>query len=601
MQTGGHSNLTQPQADSPEIRSLTNPLSTGASVFMTSDSGRLYYLGVSSNWSFTRRIVNLAHEFVYKSALPSPGLIFDGETYDIEYETDTLPIDVNSASLPTQDYAIHLVNSVKFHCCQLFHLFDDDEFMGLLHEFYAEPERKAQVAKEKNLWYIHFLLILAFGKAFVSKRSRGKRPPGVEYFIQAMQLLPNTIVLTREPLQSTEVLCCIALYLQCLDHRISAYNFIGQAVRLAMSQGMHTNLSAQQLGDGVAQRYRRIWSTVHVLDREMTSLEGVPQSVNDEDVCTTLPPFLNDPTLAKALALRIKLSRVIANVNRSIYGSDGRLDSKFLLRTKEALPGIAELADELQQSFPLALHDTTIGISRQSAHIHLLYHQCIILATRPMLFCFFKIRLEDSQACRSLLDSSQTVRSLIHMCLDACQQIIIILESLQRQELLETFLIFDLEALSMATTNLLVAPTVILDLPPDCSICIRRAFAIFEELTASGNLIAELEQSELRQLDNLLSSVSSVSESSAEKQTYETQPDNQPPSYTEVLSADARPPPSTQNFSYEPLPDAVLGSNLHIDDFGSVLSPTQMLEIANAINIDQTEWISQAMEDYGVE
>lgn len=45
------------------------------------------------------------------------------------------------------------------------------------------------------------------------------------------------------------------------------------------------------------------------------------------------------------------------------------------MRTKEALPGIAELTDTLQQDFPLVLDDAATGISRTSAHINLLYHQ----------------------------------------------------------------------------------------------------------------------------------------------------------------------------------------------------------------------------------
>lgn len=49
------------------------------------------------------------------------------------------------------------------------------------------------------------------------------------------------------------------------------------------------------------------------------------------------------------------------------------------MRTKEALPGIAELTDTLRQDFPLVLDDEATGISRTSAHIHLLYHQVRLL------------------------------------------------------------------------------------------------------------------------------------------------------------------------------------------------------------------------------
>jgi len=181
------------------------------------------YLGISSNWSFTRRILNMTHEYIYHRAVPSPGLIFDGETYELEFASPQSASDAHAALVPMMDHAIHLINTVKFHCCQLFHLFDETEFMGLLHEFYAQTPQPALGA---SLWGVHFLVLLALGKAFLSKSQRGRQPPGAEFFIRAMQLLPNMVILWRDPIRSTEALCCIALYLQCIDYRISAHNFV---------------------------------------------------------------------------------------------------------------------------------------------------------------------------------------------------------------------------------------------------------------------------------------------------------------------------------------------------------------------------------------
>lgn len=83
-----------------------------------------------------------------------------------------------------------------------------------------------------------------------------------------------------------------------------------------MCNGMHGNVSSHQVGQDVAQRYQKIWSTVYVLDCEMTSWQGLPPSVHSEDVCTPLPTSLDDPGLARALAMRVKLSRVISRVNK---------------------------------------------------------------------------------------------------------------------------------------------------------------------------------------------------------------------------------------------------------------------------------------------
>lgn len=282
----------------------------------------------------------MTYEYVHRSEVPSPGLIFDGETYSVECDGEGLPDETNfndnaksTVSIPTKEYAIHLIHMVRFHCCQLFHLYDEHEFMGFLNAFYSQQLPPPPCARKERLWYIHFLLLLAFGKAFVSRRCHGKRPPGAEFFTRAMELLPSTVTLSREPIMSVEILTCLALYIHCIDYRMSAYNYvslrlfpkvavtdhlwqIGQAVRLAMCNGMHGYVSPDQVGPDVAQRYQKIWSTVYVLDCEMTSWQGLPPSVNSEDVCTSLPTSLDDPGLASALTMRVKLSRVISRVNK---------------------------------------------------------------------------------------------------------------------------------------------------------------------------------------------------------------------------------------------------------------------------------------------
>jgi hypothetical protein len=136
-----------------------------------------------------------------------------------------------------------------------------------------------------------------------------------------------------------------------------------------------------------------------------------------------------------------------------VYGPDGRLNNRFLLSTKSVLASVAGLADELRQLLPIPLDNSTSGISRMSAYIHLLYHQvrtwplivsmlthlpsqCIVLATRPLLFCFLKIRLTSPESVLESLNSSPTVRNLLQICADSSLQMINILCNLQSQGLL---------------------------------------------------------------------------------------------------------------------------------------------------------------------
>lgn len=184
------------------------------------------YLGTSSNWSFGRRVLVMSHERALGSPLLSDNLLFQSKVYDLGWDgqrsTSSSP-DIDPAILPTPDYAIYLINAVKFHCGQMFHLFDEESFMERFTRFH---EVSADRSTLMPLWYIHYLLVLAFGKAFLARNNKARRPPGAELFAQAMKLLPDITFLCTDPVESIEILCCAALYLHSLDFRSSAYQLV---------------------------------------------------------------------------------------------------------------------------------------------------------------------------------------------------------------------------------------------------------------------------------------------------------------------------------------------------------------------------------------
>ncbi|KAL0783327.1 hypothetical protein CaCOL14_001233 [Colletotrichum acutatum] len=588
---------TRPKAPiDPVASNLINPLSTGQSEYTSAPNGRLFYLGTSSNWSFTRRVLNITHQYVHKTPLPSNALLFDGTTYALDWDGYRASEAPEMPALPTQDYAIYLVNAVKFHCGQMFHLFDEETFMKSLYSFYSDPNPRPDPT---DPWFIHFLLILSFGKAFTTKTNRGSRPPGHDFFVKAMQLLPDFSVLLKNHVLSTEIMCCIALYTQCIDFRHCSYNYIGQALRIALGEGMHTDMPVQQLGEAYVERCRRLWWTVHILDREITSLFGMPPSIHDDYVLCQLPTYSGSVQRTAALRMRIKLSKVIGSINRKVYGLDGRLNNKFMLGTKEVLASVAEIADELQQSFALPLEKDTSCISRTSAHLHLLHHQCIVLATRPLLFCFLKVRFESQSKCTELLGSSQTVRNLIQMCIDSSQQMVSILDCLQSQGLLETFLPFDLEASFVSASSLLLGPAI----DPQCFECLdpslEKVYSVLDEMIMAGNGIAKYRKFELQQLENMLQRLTPWPSQASEQTTLvdegrQTHPPGDTSPQDTVVSAMA-----SEHSQHESYSSSIPG-NMDEMAYDSGLTMAQLLDMANSIEQEDSEWMSQTIVEHSI-
>ena len=92
---------------------------------------------------------------------------------------------------------------------------------------------------------------------------------------------------------------------------------IGQALRIAMGYGMHTDMPTHILGEATVERCRRAWWTVYILDREMTTLVGLPQSIHDEHINAALPKFSGLKQQGTELALRVRFYRAIIKINQS--------------------------------------------------------------------------------------------------------------------------------------------------------------------------------------------------------------------------------------------------------------------------------------------
>lgn len=164
--------------------------------------------------------------------------------------------------------------------------------------------------------------------------------------------------------------------------------------------GMHTSLSSHHLTEDVVQRYRKVWWTSYVLDRQMSSLMGLPMAIRDEDISAALPVYANSQSKELVMELHVKLSKIIADILNStpclislklttnicvaIYSSEGRKSNKFLASTKRALKSIAAVTSSLNQNFGIPDSGSVAGISRTAAYLQLLHHQVRKLKDLPL-------------------------------------------------------------------------------------------------------------------------------------------------------------------------------------------------------------------------
>lgn len=163
-------------------------------------------------------------------SLPNVPTSSEKESYPIRWEACPTNETPDISGLPSLDHALYLSETVKFHLGQSYRLYSEGEFIDNVREFYNGDS--AKMATEQRLWFIQFLLVLAFGTAFLHRSKRSKDPPGSKFFIRAMSLMPDHAPLWKGSLLAIEVLAMAGLYLYSIDQRESAHIYVRFMFRL---------------------------------------------------------------------------------------------------------------------------------------------------------------------------------------------------------------------------------------------------------------------------------------------------------------------------------------------------------------------------------
>lgn len=178
-------------------------------------------LGHSSSWSFSRRVRSFIGDLVGEHHLHDNIPIRDG-AYGVPWQEPTL--ELSSVDLPTEEYAEYLTSTLFFAMDPLYYLLDKEKFLRSLHQFYHDLAN--DMPQTTELWHIQMLMVFAFGTSILAREASPNGPTGATYFSKAMEALPDNHRLRRQPILAVEVLCMLSLFLQAMDMRHAAYDYV---------------------------------------------------------------------------------------------------------------------------------------------------------------------------------------------------------------------------------------------------------------------------------------------------------------------------------------------------------------------------------------
>ncbi|KAH8900601.1 hypothetical protein GQ53DRAFT_129539 [Thozetella sp. PMI_491] len=290
------------------VPSIQNPLTSSESFFLRDSSGRQRYLGSSSSpdfsWQIRCFLKNIIGDDIPINLVPNS----EEDTYTMASGSVRESLPLAADEMPSREYAKYLSETVLFHLGDIYHVFDKERFMEMLDAFYDRNQPL------RNLSHVQLLLVIAFGKLFLRRGASSLGPPGAADFLRALRLQPDVLDLWDDPILRMEVLCLISLYLNTADMRPTAYTFIGQAVRIALSLGLNREPPPGQLSQREYQRRRRLWWTLYMIDKKLSTTIGAPLSIRDEDIDTSMPEEYDLGFSNTALKYHVKLARLEGEV-----------------------------------------------------------------------------------------------------------------------------------------------------------------------------------------------------------------------------------------------------------------------------------------------
>ncbi|RFN49243.1 hypothetical protein FIE12Z_6464 [Fusarium flagelliforme] len=443
-------NILDSRPERPESETLTNTLVTSEPQIKVHRYGHAAYLGHSSTLSFSRNVRNLLQQL---SPNTDPGSV-STERQDISYKRTLPPIalDLSTIPLPKLSYAEYLTNTVLVHMGSLYSIFDPEIFLRRLRSFY--DERNRGLVDKASLWHIQMLLVLAFGKSIQSREHSEMGPSGMSYFTRAIEAMPDIRRLYEDPLLSIEILCLAALFMHAADLLQEAYVTIGQALRISVTKVLNKQFPEAMRSTNFEYQ-RRLWWTVYCIDRKCAAMLGSPSVMREDDISIPFPELNSGDESQNAFAIHAILSSHLGKILDVIYGVHEQ-QKNFLVEVKSILSRLAETYVVLREHLPLDVQQPGQPLSRESATLHLLMHQCVVLTVRPVLFSLLKPLLAPDGSKTNTRLSSSPFESMLKMCIESAVQILKIMAILKQQMMCDIFLPYDIDALFSAAFALIL-------------------------------------------------------------------------------------------------------------------------------------------------
>ncbi|EXA35168.1 hypothetical protein FOVG_13930 [Fusarium oxysporum f. sp. pisi HDV247] len=407
---------------------------------------------------------------------------------------------------PTEDDAHSMLNIVVLNVGISQHLFDVRTFSDNLFSLFNDDAVDTGVTE---LWYAECLLVFAIGRLLQAKWDDMSKPPGDEFFHEALKRMPDLSSLRKQGVLGIELMGLSALYLQIADRKDDAYLYASTALRLSLGLSLHKSGSYRSHMRSEAVHRNRLWWSIYMQERRLAAAVGFPMSISDGEITAAQPADQIGYQSAAAIAVNAKLAQITGRITTTIYSQSNEEEAAFIKEVQDILQSLRKIENEMPAEISggsnpaeLILNEAPLSSSqlssaRTTASLHLTVNQNIIYAVRPILL--YMARNSFSGGNDLYTSMSPALRRLADTCVEAARKSLVILHGLCKQDIIAKHAFLDLDCL-FSTGFIFVLAVIINSDKAQAYQGIESVRSILKHLSNLGNRAATKRLAEIDQM-----------------------------------------------------------------------------------------------------
>lgn len=350
--------------------------------------------------------------------------------------------------LPAKDVALKLIFTTWSKACVLFRFYHRPSLLEELELLYALDPLNYTDRQQKFLPFLYSILAcgLLFSKGGHSNSAEtddALEDDGFKYFLEARKLIDITNV---GDIISIQTIVMMVMYLQCSARLSTCYSYIGIALRSAVKEGLHRNLtifqnSKRKLDPIEVDTRKRLFYTIYKMDIYLNSLLGLPRSIHEDEIDQTFPEELDDENITHEQYLferqngrlsssgcanhHTKLMVILSHIVRDLYpikvkkansessSIPDHIHSKVTNLESELKSWLDNLPQELRPTDP---NDPMSGSTiperfvLANFYLHLSFLNCQIMLYRPFIHFISGLNMPMNNDARSLIRGRNCIK-----------------------------------------------------------------------------------------------------------------------------------------------------------------------------------------------